>query len=269
MTDTELWKDVENMQTFVESFPEDKEDSKIFPTLPEDSINLFDPLQLEFYSKDHMVQTALAYIKARRLDTAINKPDALYLSKKDFTHKNRLVIPFKDTNGKIIFYQTRKLFEWDDRPDYLSKINSDKSLFGIDHVDSSKSQVFLFEGPIDSCFMRNGIAVGGINEGHHKFTPIQINQLEELKFYEKIWVLDSQWIDEASRKKTLVLLEMGEKVFAWPRNWGMKYKDFNEICVGEGIDGISSGFVLKNSQIGPGAALKYKAILSKLEKNAS
>lgn len=264
MSDEELELDVENNQSFVEYSFENDNTPRITPTLPDDSINLFDPIQLKFYSKDHIVQTALAYIKRRRLDTAINAPDALYLSRRDYTHKNRLIIPFKSSSGKIIFYQSRKLFEWDDKTDYLSKYDSDKSIFGIDHVDSSINQVFIFEGPIDSCFMKNGVAVGGINEGHHRFTPTQSDQLEELKFYEKIWVLDSQWKDETAQKKTLVLLEMGEKVFIWPRNWGVRYKDFNEICTDQGIDGISSAFVLKNSQCGVSAALKFKMILSKI-----
>lgn len=258
MSDEELRKDVGNNQISVELIFETPKIPKKIPSLPEDSINLFDPSQMEYYKGNHIVQTALAYMKGRRLNTAINKCD-FYISLKDYTHKNRLVIPFKNTLGKIIHYQTRRLFEWDEKPNYLTKIGSDKSIFGIERVDSTLDDVFIFEGPLDACFVRNGVAVAGINEGHHRFTPIQLEQLEELKFFKKTWVLDNQWIDQAARKKTEVLLEMGECVFIWPGKFN-QFKDFNDICKHFGRDEISHSFIKKNSQCGKSAALKFKVL---------
>lgn len=264
MSDKALWDDLENNCSSVDvKLEADEFVPRKQNTLPEDCINLFDEQQVSFYKKDHIVQTAMAYIKSRRLDTSINKPDAIFLSRNDFFHKNRLILPFKDSDGKIIFYQTRKLFEWDDKPDYLSKFDADKAIFGMNNINPSLDEVFIFEGPIDSCFVKNGIAVAGINEGHHRFTPTQFNQLEELKLFKKIWVLDSQWIDKASREKTKILLEQGECVFIWPKKWG-KFKDFNEICVKYGIDQISKSFIRENSLYGKGGVLKIKVLFSKL-----
>lgn len=236
----------------------DKTEILEIPTLPEDSINLFDDLQVEFYKNHQVVKAALQYIEKRRLNTAINKPDALYISLKDKFQPNRLIIPFKNEEGKIIFYQTRKIFDWDDKPDYLSKFNADKTIFGFERIDPQMDTVFLFEGPIDSCFIKNGLGVAGINTGHFTYTRTQQEQMLSLSLFEKIWILDSQWIDDTAREKTLSLLETGEKVFIWPKIHGQKFKDFNAMCVGLGVDSIPEKYVKKNTTQGMSGILKFK-----------
>lgn len=261
MTDAELRRDMESFcpSDGGSTTKPEQTVAEAVPTLPEDSINLFDPLQVEFYKHNHVVQAALKMIEDRRLKTAANGPDALYVSLKDFTHKNRLIIPFKSVEGKILFYQSRKILDNDEKPSYISKTGGDKSVCGIDRVNPDKDCVFIFEGPIDSFFVKNGLALAGITSGNSSFTALQQSQLEELKFFRKIWVLDSQWIDKTSREKTLKLLERGECVFIWPKKWG-KYKDFNEICVTHSINEISPEFIIKNSFCGNVGLLKYKII---------
>ena len=265
MSDKELRIDYEAFSPDVEDVtPEtDRQVVRVIPSLPEDSINLFDKLQVEFYKHNPTVATALKVIKNRRIDTGINAPDAIYVSLTDIVHKNRLIIPFKDGNGKIVFYQSRKMFEFDEKPKYTCKQGADKSIYGIDHVDSKLDTVFIFEGPIDSFFVQNGLGLAGINKGHHKFTQVQQDQLEELKLFKKIWVLDNQWIDKTSREKTENLLDMGECVFIWPKHY-MEYKDFNEICVTKSLDQISPTFIKKNSKCGRSAILKFKILFGNL-----
>lgn len=262
MSDRELWEDVGDNLTTVKLDFGIEEPVKKVPSLPEDSINLSDPLQREYYKDNHIVKTALEYISSRRLDTAVNKCN-LYISLKDKTHKNRLIIPFLDTSGNFIHYQTRKLFDWDEKSNYISKNGSDKSIFGIDRVDPSLDDVFIFEGPLDSCFVRNGLAVAGINKGRHKFTQIQLDQLEELRLFNKIWVLDNQWIDKTSREKTQVLLQMGERVFIWPKRF-KEFKDLNALCMSVGRDEISHKFLNANSVSGRGAIIKTRILFRSL-----
>jgi len=232
-------------------------------SLPEDSINLFDSLQVEHYKDNKIVQGALKYLKDRKLDTAINKPDAFYVSLKDRTHKNRLIIPFKDESGKIIHYQSRKVFEWDELGNYLSKEGSDKSLCGVDKVSMDCDTLFLFEGPIDSFFVQNGIGIAGINKGETMtLTPLQQEQLDSFKFFNIIWVLDSQWLDETAKKKTKFLIDGGQKVFLWPKKQGQAFKDFNHMCVVLNLDKVSPEFIKKNSSQGLAAITKYKLLFS-------
>ena len=61
-------------------------------TLPKDSINLSDKFQLDYYNSNSVVTAVRYLIKERRLDTAVNKPNNLYVSLVDKVHKNRLGI---------------------------------------------------------------------------------------------------------------------------------------------------------------------------------
>ena len=151
LTHKELCQELEEGDFgYINTLIEEDAPKKIVETLPTDCINLFDDRQVDYYKDNSKVQYALGYIRDRRMDTAVNRPDALYISLKDKFQGDRLVIPFKDENGRIPFFQTRKLFESDDRPTYLSKLNSDKTLYGIDKINPDIDSVFLFEGPIDS-----------------------------------------------------------------------------------------------------------------------
>jgi hypothetical protein len=217
-------------------------------SLPEDCINLSDLTQVEFYRNNEIVRQTLSLVKKRRLDTAVNKPRNLYLSLKDKVHKNRLVIPFVDINGNIIFYQSRTVTKYDKKPKYISKICGDRSLFNIDRVSPSTEFVYVFEGPINAFFTKNSVAVAGITEGGQMFTGVQQDQINTtLKFHKRIWVLDSQWIDHASLVKSESLLKRGESVFIWPEKFGKRFKDFNDIAIHCGIDEIKETFIQKNT----------------------
>ena len=225
---------------------------KIIPVnkLPKDSINLFDKQQLTYYKDNPIVREALKLIVKRKLHTAINKPQTLWLSLVDKVHKNRLIIPFYDQNNDIIFYQSRTILNDSLKyyPKYLSKVNSEKSLYNINTITSDLEYVFIFEGPIDSFFIKNGTAVAGIQENSNaNFTKLQTDQLSNFKLYKKVWFLDSQWNDSASRKKTMKLVENGETVFIWPEKMGKEFKDLNEYCIANNMNSLDTDFVIQNS----------------------
>jgi hypothetical protein len=213
-------------------------------TLPEDSINLFDKQQLTFYADNQVVKDARAFIKKRRLDTAINRPDALYISLKDFIHKNRVVIPFYDYKGKIVWYQSRAIYKKDeiDRPKYMSKLNAERGVFGLNKINPQLDYLFIFEGPIDSMFVKNGLAMGGV-----VMSDLQHEQMNRFRLHQKIWVLDNE-VKENKDVKYQVnkLLEHGERVFFWPRKY-KGIKDINELCVKVGRDKIRPEFFIENS----------------------
>jgi hypothetical protein len=228
------------------------------PVLPQDSINLFDKEQQEFYRDNRIVLKCLELIKTRRLDTAINRSQSLYTTLTDRVHLNRLIIPFNDSNNKIVFYQSRTVLPDDERPKYLSKVNSERSIFGIERIDTKLEYIFITEGPIDAMFVKNGVALAGINESSSKnFTPLQKQQLRAFPLFQIIWVLDNQANDSASRTKTKKLLDLGEKVFIWPKSFS-NYKDINEYCIDKNINGFDTDTILDNSYTG----LRGKLLLS-------
>jgi hypothetical protein len=205
--------------------------------LPYDSINLSDLVQLSYYKSNKIIQNSLSYIKERRLDIAINKCSNYFISLKDFTHKNRLCIPFY-VEKKIQFYQTRCLDGSD--PKYLSKSGGEKPIFNLNNIDSDFEYIFLTEGPIDSMFIKNGVGIAGLN-----LTDLQKKQLSKYPFHKKIWILDNPKLDATAKEKMKQLLLKGEAVFRW--NVGCEYKDLNEWCVKEGINGIDYNVIVNST----------------------
>ncbi len=223
------------------------------PAIPTDCIDLLDENTIDFYKSDRNVVDADEYIRSRKLDTAINRPKSLYYSHKDRFHRNRIIIPFYDESGKNVeFYQSRKIQADQDGPKYLSKINSDKTIFNISNITPDIPYIFVFEGPIDACFVKNGVAVAGIN-----YTTKQEKQIKALSdFYKIIWVLDNPYQDqnEEVTDKFLELVDRGETVFIWP-NW--QYKDINEICIDKNKNEFPYQLIINYAKEGLDAKMSY------------
>lgn len=260
----EIINEVKEFDIEILPIEEPKEVKKVIDkSLPEDCINLSDISQIEYYKDNAVVKTALQLIRDRKLDKGINKPKTFYISLKDVVHKNRLILPFYDENDDIIFYQSRGLTKKDlfERPKYLSKVGAERSLYGMQNINSNLDNVFIFEGPIDSYFVENGLATCGITERSDKmFTSLQKEQINKLNLYEKIYVLDNQYCDKAALSKSIILADNNEKVFIWPKEL-KRFKDFNDICVAGNKDKIKPEFILKNTHSG----LKAKLLLTEIK----
>jgi len=239
---------------FSDDFEELKPKSVNTQTLPVDSINLSDPVQVKYYSDNKVVQMAVKTIKERRLDTCVGATD-LYISLKDYVHKNRLCIPFKDADNKIRFYQTRALYPQDaTRGKYLSKSNSEKTVFGMNKIDNSFQYLFITEGPIDSMFVsKNGVSMAGLHITDHQKTL-----LSKYITFQRIWILDNQLDNEDVLDKYNKLIDQGEHVFIWPKDY-KNFKDINELCCSVKKDYISSDFFIKYAQTGIKAKLLLKS----------
>ena len=224
------------------------------PDLPENSIDLTDESQIQFYKENKFVRLALSYCRNRRLFTAVSSCKRFYLSLEDKVHKNRLVIPFLSSNGKIDCYQTRALTD-NQFPKYLTKFG-EKELFGINNINCEIPYIFIFEGPIDSMFVRNGVAMASMAPTAH-----QIQQLNNLIGYQHIWVFDNDKNNKQTHKKIEKYIKEGKRIFIWPKEF-IKYKDFNEICCNLEIDEIPWKFIVKNSAESQEALIKQKLLSS-------
>ena len=71
----------------------------------------------------------------------------------------RLVIPFRDESGEVFAAQGRAFGK--ETPKYLTiKFQDKPKIFGLDRVDFSR-RFYVVEGPIDSLFVENCLAVAG------------------------------------------------------------------------------------------------------------
>ena len=79
-----------------------------------------------------------------------------------------MVIPFRDESGEVFAAQGRAFGR--ETPKYLTiKFDDKPKIFGLDRVDLSR-RFYVVEGPIDSLFVDNCIAVAGADFDHLPFS---------------------------------------------------------------------------------------------------
>jgi transcription elongation factor Elf1 len=131
----------------------------------------------------------------------------------------RLIIPFFDKRGNVSRLTARS-FSPTENPKYLYiKIDPNGSrLFGLDNVDSSKT-VYVVEGPLDSLFLPNSIAIGSAD-----FCAKDIDV-----FSNKIIVPDNEPRNPNVCEAINKAIKKGHRVCLWNEWWG---KDIDDMVVG-------------------------------------
>lgn len=154
------------------------------------------------------------------------KPDKFDLSKKD---EPRLVIPFIDQNGNLIGYQGRAYGSQE--PRYITIILDDEKprVYGLERLDV-RQRVFVVEGPIDSMFLRNCIAMGSAFLDR---TSVKIGIVPS----NTVMVYDNEPRNKDIVKAIEKCIDGGYNVCIWPES--MQFKDINEMICG----GLSSSDV--------------------------
>lgn len=129
----------------------------------------------------------------------------------------RLVIPFFDSFNNVIGYQGRS-FDPKDQCKYITiKFGGvDNLIFGQERIDSSKKQ-YCVEGPLDSLFLPNCLAIAGLN-----FKGLKLNN---------IIVLDNEKRNKQIKEVLDKLIIDGYSVCIWPDN--IKEKDINEMILSD------------------------------------
>lgn len=131
----------------------------------------------------------------------------------------RLIIPFYDSSKSCFALQARS-FGKEIPKYYTMKFDKTKEkIYGMDRVNTSK-RIYIVEGPIDSLFINNAIAVSG--------SSFNGPTIESLKFNATIIY------DNEPRSPTIIKLleksiDKGFNVCIWPDN--LKYKDVNDMIL--------------------------------------
>ena len=126
----------------------------------------------------------------------------------------RLLIPFRDEEGEVFAYQGRAF--GNEQPKYLTiKLQERDKIFGLDKIDKRK-EVLVVEGPLDSLFLDNCIAVAGADVPNLDcdFTVVFDNEPRNKELLKQV-------------EKTI---NRGHKICLWPE--GMEYKDINDMILG-------------------------------------
>ena len=126
----------------------------------------------------------------------------------------RLLIPFRDEEGEVFAYQGRAF--GNEQPKYLTiKLQERDKIFGLDRIDK-REEVLVVEGPLDSLFLDNCIAVAGADVPNLDcdFTVVFDNEPRNKELLKQV-------------EKTI---NRGHKICLWPE--GMEYKDINDMILG-------------------------------------
>jgi len=158
----------------------------------------------------------------------------------------RLVLPFFDWSGKMIGFTARAL--GDESLRYLTVKIDDEApmIFGTETFDKSKKG-YVVEGPIDSLFLPNCLAVAGT----------AFNKLDEVGLDKSLvtLILDNQPRNREVVKVYNRFIERGWKILLWPQN--INGKDINEII----LNGLTSdelvSIIDKNTHQGLSAKLAF------------
>jgi hypothetical protein len=138
------------------------------------------------------------------------------------TAEPRLVIPFRDGTGRLIGATCRAL-RGEELRYIMIRIDEDAAqIFGLDAVNPLTT-VYVVEGPIDSLFLPNAIAVGGT--GFNKLDQLSIDR-------RRLTVV----IDNQPRNREVVavykkVIDAGYNVFIWPDT---DCKDINDLVLETG-----------------------------------
>ncbi len=142
---------------------------------------------------------------------------------KNETNEPRLVIPIFNKKGEIESFQGRALRK--NAPQKYITIKAHEhatKIYGLDTLDESKL-VFVMEGPIDSLFIDNAIAITG---GSLDLAQVPCNG-------NRAWIMDNEPRHPDTIKRMKRLVDAGERVVFWDKSpW--KSKDINDMIMKEG-----------------------------------
>ena len=194
--------------------------------------------------------TSKLYLEKRKLN-----PDKFYYSEKfkewtnslhqtfDSTERDepRIIIPLFYQNT-LVGFQGRALGP--NKIKYITVMLNDDApkIYGLDEIQKSET-VYITEGPFDSTFIHNAIALCGADGDIGKWG---IN--------DAVWIYDNEPRNAEIHSRISRVIDRGEKVVIWPSS--IKEKDINDLI----ISGISQENIMKiikdNVYVGLKAKLK-------------
>ena len=138
----------------------------------------------------------------------------------DSTYRDepRIIIPMYDTSKNLIGFQGRSLTH--NSVKYITVMLDDEApkLYGLESIDENKP-IYIVEGPFDSTFVENGVAMCGADVDVGSFG-----------WSDYIWVLDNEPRNREIVNRVAKLIDRGEKVVIWPNQ--IIEKDINDMVLG-------------------------------------
>ena len=167
----------------------------------------------------------------------------------DTTHdEGRLIIPFFDENGYVFAVQGRSLKK-DSKVRYISIMFQDlDKIYGLERLNPNRT-FYICEGPIDSLFVPNCIAMAGADTSSKYSTNSNA-----------VFIYDNEPRNPEIVRRMENCVFGDKKIVIWPDY--IKEKDMNEMVI-NGIDTNDLKFIIKSHTF---SGLKAKLELTKWKK---
>jgi hypothetical protein len=161
--------------------------------------------------------------------------------------EQRIIIPFFDKNKQLITFQGRAFTNTLLR--YITiKMDEDSSkIFGLDRLDLEK-QFYVVEGPFDSMFLPNCIAMAGSDVNLRSQKEIS----DALDNHTGTMVFDNEPRNKEIISRMEKTIDNGWNVCIWPES--IKQKDLNDMVLGNIQESKLIEIINKNT---------YKSLLAK------
>jgi len=167
---------------------------------------------------------------------------------KDGRQEARLVIPFYDEAGELLGVQGRSLEDQcKDSIRYitLKRQGCENLWYNLDKIDPRET-VYVTEGPIDSMFIPNAVAMQGAK---------WMDELpEKIKKSKVVFVFDNEPRNEEIVNILGKYIDSGRNVVVWPEE--INKKDINDLVLAYGISRTVS-LVINNVYSGLKAKMRY------------
>lgn len=171
-------------------------------------------------------ELARSYLIKRKLD-----PDKFYYADKFMEWTNtqkktfdriirdepRIIIPLYDETKTLIGFQGRALTSSFTK--YITVMLDDEApkLYGLESINE-KEPIYIVEGPFDSTFVENSVAMCGSDVDIRSFG-----------WGDHIWVLDNEPRNREIVARIAKLIDRGDKVVIWPTT--IQEKDINDMIL--------------------------------------
>ena len=167
---------------------------------------------------------AKKYLEERQLD-----PDKFYYAEKfkkwantkakafDNTQYDepRIIIPMYDVDKNLIGFQGRAIRKNDVKYITIMIDKDHPKVYGLDTIDTSKT-VYVVEGPFDSNFVKNCIAMCGADVS-----------LDELEIQDLVYVYDNEPRNREICNRISKVIDRGDKLVIFPQT--VQEKDINDM----------------------------------------
>jgi len=131
---------------------------------------------------------------------------------------SRIIIPLLDKNGEWFGFQGRSIDPKNSLRYITILLDEDKpKLFGLDRIDETKT-VYVTEGPFDSLFIRNAVAMCGAD----------VN-LNDWGIGDRVWIYDNEPRNSQIVSRIANAIDRGERVVIWDSD--IKEKDLNDMVL--------------------------------------